>query len=121
NEIIDSIRKGNHFDFSILIDRYKNKAFSLLKRLLKNEMEAEEVLQDCFLKAFNALNDFRSESKFSTWFYKIVYNTALSRISVKKRKIENEMMSIEENPELKSNLDVNIPEEKDLAEFIKKI
>jgi hypothetical protein len=40
-EIIESVIRGNHSDFSLLINRYKNKAFSLLKRMLKNEMEAE--------------------------------------------------------------------------------
>jgi len=39
----------------ILIDRYKDKGFSLLKRMLKNEFDAEEVLQDCFLKTFHSL------------------------------------------------------------------
>jgi len=42
-EIIDSVRKGNESDYSIIINRYKNKAFSLLKRMLKNEFDAEEV------------------------------------------------------------------------------
>ena len=70
-EIVDSVKKGNHSDYAILIDRYKNKAFSMLTRMLKNKMEAEEVLQDSFLKAFNGLKDFKGESKFSTWFYKI--------------------------------------------------
>ena len=66
-EIIESVKKGNQSDYALLIDRYKNKAFSLLVRMLKNEMESEEVLQDCFLKAYNSLDSFRQESKFSTW------------------------------------------------------
>ena len=73
-EIIESVQKGNAADFAILVDRYKNKAFSMLKRMLKNEQEAEEVLQDCFLKSFQSLNSFRGDAKFSTWFYKITYN-----------------------------------------------
>lgn len=96
-EIIESVLKGNTSDYSILIDRYKNKAFSMLKRMLKNEFDAEEVLQDCFLKAYNSLNSFKGESKFSTWFYRIVYNTAVTKLSSKKRKIELEMTSIEEH------------------------
>lgn len=103
-EIIESIKKGNHSDYSLLVDRYKNKGFSLLKRMLKNEMEAEEVLQDCFLKAFNGLKSFKQESKFSTWFYRIVYNTALTKLSGKKRKIENEMSSIEDHFALPDNV-----------------
>jgi RNA polymerase sigma-70 factor (ECF subfamily) len=101
-EIIESVLKGNTSDYSILIDSYKNKAFSMLKRMLKNEFDAEEVLQDCFLKAYNSLSSFKGESKFSTWFYRIVYNTAVTKLSSKKRKIESEMSSIEEHYELES-------------------
>lgn len=105
-DIIESVRKGNHSDFSVLIDRYKDKAFSLLCRMLKNNMEAEEVLQDCFLKAFNGLAGFKNNSKFSTWFYSIVYNTALTKLSGKKRKIENEMSSIDDHLNLKNEIDI---------------
>ena len=93
-EILESVKKGNQADFAVLIDRYKDRAFSLLRRMLKNQFDAEEVLQDCFLKVYNSINSFKGESKFSTWFYRIVYNTALTKLSSKKRKIETEMSSI---------------------------
>jgi RNA polymerase sigma factor (sigma-70 family) len=99
-EIIDSVLKGSQGDFALLIDRYKDKAFSLLKRLLKNEMDAEDALQDSFLKAFNSLSSFRKDSKFSTWFYRITYNTGLTIAASKKRKIEQEMSSIDEHFDL---------------------
>lgn len=99
-EIIESIKKGNTADFSLLINRYKDRAFNLLKRLLKNEMDAEEALQDSFLKTYNSINSFRYEAQFSTWFYKIVYNTALTKINSKRRRIEKEMLSIDENLDL---------------------
>ena len=99
-EIIESVLKGNQGDFALLVDKYKDKAFSLLKRLLKDEMDAEEALQDSFLKAFNALKAFRKDSKFSTWFYRIVYNTGLTVLASKKRKIEKEMSSIEDHYDL---------------------
>jgi RNA polymerase sigma-70 factor, ECF subfamily len=117
-EIIDSVKKGNHSDYAILIDRYKNKAFSMLTRILKNKMEAEEVLQDCFLKAFKGLNNFKGEAQFSTWFYRIVYNTALSRVSAQKRKIESEMISIHELFNLESENNYNISEQENLSLFI---
>jgi RNA polymerase sigma-70 factor (ECF subfamily) len=119
-EIIESVKKGNHGDYAILIDKYKNKAFSLLIRMLKNEMESEEVLQDCFLKAFKSLDNFRQDSKFSTWFYRIVYNTALTRLSAKKRKIETEMSSIDDHLDLKSEYDFREAEQKDTSAFIRK-
>jgi len=99
-EIIDSVLKGNQGDYALLIDRYKDKAFSLLKRLLGNEMDAEEALQDSFLKAYNSLAGFRRDSKFSTWFYRITYNTGLTVVASKKRKVEQQMTSIDEHFEL---------------------
>ncbi len=107
-EIIDSVKRGNSADFSLLIKRYQDRAFSLLKRLLKNEMDAEEALQDCFLKAFNALKDFRQDAKFSTWFYRIVYNTGLTLIASRKRKVEQEMTSIDEHFDLAAEDDNEI-------------
>lgn len=120
-DIIESVKKGNSADFSILIDRYKNKAFSLLKRMLKNEFDAEEVLQDCFLKAYNSLQSFKQESKFSTWFYKIVYNTALTRLSSRKRKIENEMSSVDDHYELEYKSNVDEIDNQEMSVLLKKL
>lgn len=99
-EIIESINNGNIDDFSLIVDRYKDRAYSMLKRMLKNEMDAEEALQDSFLKAFNSLNKFRNESSFATYFYRIVYNTAITVLNAKKRKFSQEMFSIDEEIEL---------------------
>ena len=118
SEIIESVRKGNHSDFSLLIDKYKSKAFSMLKRMLKNDMDAEEVLQDSFLKAFNGLGNFRKEAKFSTWFYRIVYNSALTRISSKRNRMEKEMSSIDDQPDLISRFDSDNPEMKDFNNYL---
>jgi RNA polymerase sigma factor (sigma-70 family) len=117
-EILDSVIRGNQADYSIIIDRYKNKAFSLLKRMLKNEQDAEETLQDCFLKAYNSLSSFKGEAKFSTWFYRIVYNTALTKLSSKKRKTESEMSSVDDHFDLKSDYDFRSSEKKDLSVFV---
>ncbi len=102
-EIIESINRGNAGDFSLLVKRYKDRAYSLLKRLLKNEMDAEEALQDSFLKAYNSLKNFRQDSQFSTWFYKIVYNTGLTVLASKRRKVEQEMSSIDDEFDLSDN------------------
>ena len=120
-DVIESVTRGNSADFSILIDRYKNKAFSMLRRMLKNEFDAEEVLQDCFLKAFNSLSSFKQESKFSTWFYRIVYNTALTKLSSKKRKIENEMSSVDDHFDLEYNAEAVDIEKEEISEVLKKL
>lgn len=118
-EIIDSVKKGNDSDYSIIVNRYKNKAFSMLKRMLKNEFDAEEILQDCFLKAYNSLNNFKGESKFSTWFYRIVYNSALTKLSSKKRKTESEMTSVEEHFDLEGTYNADEFEKKDIGELVR--
>ena len=120
-EIIESVRRGNDSDYSIIVDKYKNKAFSMLKRMLKNEFDAEEVLQDCFLKAYNSLSTFKGEAKFSTWFYRIVYNTALTKLSSKKRKTESEMTSVEDHFNLESDYGSDEIENTDLNKFIHNI
>jgi RNA polymerase sigma-70 factor (ECF subfamily) len=117
-EIIDSVKKGNTSDYSIIINRYKNKAFSMLRRMLKDEFDAEEILQDCFLKAYNSLRSFKGESKFSTWFYRIVYNSALTKLSSQKRKIESEMTSVEEHFDLVSSYNSDEIEKKDIKDLI---
>lgn len=119
-EIIDSVRKGNSSDYSILVNRYKNKAFSMLKRMLKNEFDAEEILQDCFLKAYKSLNNFKSEAKFSTWFYRIVYNSALTKLSSHKRRTETEMTSVEDHINLESEYNSNEIEKMDVNQLIHK-
>jgi len=62
-----------------LIDRYKGMVFTLSFRILKNQLDAEEAAQDCFMKAFKALDSFRFDCKFSTWLYRICYNNAISK------------------------------------------
>jgi RNA polymerase sigma factor (sigma-70 family) len=120
-EIIESVKRGNTADFSLLVDRYKDKGFSLLRRMLKNEMDAEEVLQDCFMKAYQSLNLFRQESKFSTWFYRIVYNTALSFLAGKRRKREKELYSIDEELELEKDDNYIYAETENLMQYLNKL
>ena len=117
-EIIESVKKGNTSDYSIIINRYKDKAFSLLKRMLKNEMDAEEALMDSFMKAYKNLSSFRNEAKFSTWFYSIVYNTGISIINSKRRRLENGHDSIDEHfnlADIDSNSFTKIKEVKEIV------
>ena len=71
SEILQQIRKGEKHLFSRLVDRYKDKGLTLATRMLRNREDAEEVLQDAFVRAHNALEQFEGASKFSTWFYRI--------------------------------------------------
>ena len=83
---INQIIEGNSNAFAILVDRYKSFVFTLAYKMMKNREVAEEVAQDTFIKVYNSLNKFKGESKFSTWIYKITYNTCLDRLKKKKEK-----------------------------------
>jgi len=82
--ILDKIRKGNHSGCRYLIDKYKRMVYSISIQILKQEEEAEEVVQDTFVKAIRKINDFKGTGKFSTWLYKIAYYEALGRLRKKK-------------------------------------
>ena len=86
--------EGNSNAFGILVDRYKDLVFSLALKMVKNREEAEEVAQDTFIKVFKSLSKFKGDSKFSTWIYKVAYNTCLDRL--KKNKREQHVVSIDE-------------------------
>ena len=76
---------GNSNAFAVLVDRYKSFVFTLSIKMLQNREEAEEVAQDVFIKVYRSLQKFKTESKFSTWLYRITYNTCLDRMRSKKR------------------------------------
>ncbi|MGB4204021.1 MAG: sigma-70 family RNA polymerase sigma factor [Bacteroidales bacterium] len=92
NIIIARVLNGETAAFEVLVNRYKDMAFSIALRVCKNTEDAEEVAQDAFLKAYQSLGRFKQESKFSTWMYRIVTNTAIS--STRKKKIP--MVSLDE-------------------------
>jgi len=78
--VIQKVLKGNINSFRYLVDKYKDMSFSIAMSILKDEFEAEDVIQEAFVKAFKNLRDFRKESGFSTWLYRIVVNESLGRM-----------------------------------------
>ncbi|NNK86900.1 MAG: sigma-70 family RNA polymerase sigma factor [Flavobacteriaceae bacterium] len=91
---IERILKGDTHAFGILVDRYKTLVYTLCLRMMGNREEAEEVSQDTFLKVYRSMGRFKGDSKFSTWIYRIAYNTCLDRI--KKNKHRHLLSSIDE-------------------------
>ena len=77
---INKILDGDSSAFAVLVDRYKDLVYTLAIRMVKNKEEAEEVAQDTFIKVYKSLAKFKGDSKFSTWIYKVAYNTCLDRL-----------------------------------------
>lgn len=78
--LIQQALAGRQSAFAMLVKRYEKYVFTLSLRFVKNREDAHEVAQDCFLRMFRYLADFRGECKFTTWLYKIVYSTSLNHL-----------------------------------------
>lgn len=79
-ECIRMILRGEKAYFGFLVKKYEDKAYSLCYKILRDKEEAHDSAQDAFIKAYEGLPGFRLDSQFSTWFYRIIYNTCLSKI-----------------------------------------
>ena len=86
NYYIDRVKSGEAAAFSYLVEKYRDMVYGLSLKILKSAEEAEELAQDTFVKAFQALDSYKGKSKFSTWLYRIAYNGAITM--VRKRKLE---------------------------------
>lgn len=78
DRIIERVLAGDTRAFALLVDRHREKAMTLALRMLKNREDAEEALQDAFVRAFRSLDRFERKSRFSTWLYRIVFNVCFS-------------------------------------------
>jgi RNA polymerase sigma factor (sigma-70 family) len=84
--IIKNVVAGDVHAFAVLVNTYKDMAVILAYNILLNQEDAEEVAQDAFVKAYSSLYSFKAGSKFSTWLYRIIVNTALNKKKLKKHR-----------------------------------
>jgi RNA polymerase sigma-70 factor (ECF subfamily) len=84
-QLIEQTLKGDTSSFGKLVERYQDFVFTIAFRIMKVREEAEEVAQDSFIKAYESLNSFRGESKFSSWLYSIAYRKALDALRKNKK------------------------------------
>jgi RNA polymerase sigma factor (sigma-70 family) len=85
-QLINKTIAGNQSAYADLVKRHQRFVFTLAMRFTKNREDAEEVAQDCFVKAYRSLGSFKHESKFGTWLYAIVYTTAMT--SLRKKRLD---------------------------------
>ncbi len=77
---IKKLAAGDPAALAYFLDTYRDMAFTIASRIVNNREDAEEVVQDAFVRACMAIGQFRQDAKFSTWFYRIVVNRALTKI-----------------------------------------
>jgi RNA polymerase sigma-70 factor (ECF subfamily) len=122
-QVIADVRRGEGRKYALLVERHKDRAFSLALRLTGSREDAEEIVQDAFLRAYRSLNLFRGEARFGTWLYRIVYNLSISRISRTKTWLEYRDMSDDRathagEQEVEQPSIVDIVEESELHEVV---
>jgi RNA polymerase sigma-70 factor (ECF subfamily) len=75
-QLVERVQRGDKAAFDLLVTKYQRKIFRLLSRLIRDPAEVEDVAQEAFIKAYRALPNFRGDSAFYTWLYRIAINTA---------------------------------------------
>jgi RNA polymerase sigma-70 factor (ECF subfamily) len=115
NEVIDRVLAGEEATYARLVDEYKRYAFTVALKVVGTRAEAEEAAQDAFIKAFNNLRNFNRQARFSTWLYRITFNTAISY----KRKQRSDLVGIEAGEGLDSG-EVSGVEASDRKAFLMK-
>ncbi|HEY8780251.1 MAG TPA: sigma-70 family RNA polymerase sigma factor [Mucilaginibacter sp.] len=121
-ELIEQTLAGDQSAFTELVKRHQRFVFTLAMRFAKGREDAEEIAQDCFIKAYRSLASFQGQSKFSTWLYSIVYTTAMTflrkkRIDTDSIDDENTFIQIENQT---SGYDVNNVENKSRSFYLNK-
>jgi RNA polymerase sigma-70 factor (ECF subfamily) len=87
-EIVRKVLDGESFLFEILMRRHNQRLYRIARSVLRNEQEAEDVIQEAYVRAFSHLNQFAGKAKFSTWLTKIALYEALARKSKKSRFVQ---------------------------------
>jgi RNA polymerase sigma factor (sigma-70 family) len=94
-ELIEQTLGGNQSAYADLVKRHQRFVFTLALRFAKSREDAEEIAQDCFIKAYRSLSSFQQQSKFSTWLYSIVYTTAMTFL--RKRRLDTSSIDDDES------------------------
>ena len=94
-KLVEKAQKGDKKAFGILVEKYNKKLTRLLSRMVRDQSEIEDIVQDSFIKAYRAINNFRGDSAFYTWLYRIGINTA-----------KNHLVSLGRRPKAMNNVEI---------------
>lgn len=119
-ELISKVLEGDKQAYAQLMKRHQRFVFTLALRFSKSREDAEEISQDCFIKAYRALHTFKQTSKFSTWLYSIVYTTSMTFLRKKRldtQSIDDESSTVQLESRI-SDLSSNDAEHKSKMVFV---
>ena len=85
-ELVERVKQGDKTAFDLLVIKYQQRIINLVSRFVRNQSDAQDVTQEAFIKAYRAMPNFRGESAFYTWMYRIAVNTAKNHLAVQSRR-----------------------------------
>jgi len=123
--LVKRVQRGDKSAFDLLVRKYQHKVVKLVLRYVRNPAEAEDITQEAFIKAYRALPQFRGDSAFYTWMYRIAINTAKNSLASRDRSpiaYDLDLTDPEESHSVQTKLqDPDTPEGMALTEEIRGI
>lgn len=108
HELVLRAQRGDKHAFGMLVDKYQRKLARLLSRMIRDQSEIEDVVQEAFIKAYRALPNFRGDSAFYTWLYRIGINTA-----------KNHLVSLGRRPTVSTDIEIEDAENFDSGDELR--
>lgn len=108
HELVLRAQRGDKRAFGLLVDKYQRKLGRLLSRMIRDQSEIEDVVQESFIKAYRALPNFRGDSAFYTWLYRIGINTA-----------KNYLVSLGRRPTVSTDIEIEDAENFDSGDELR--
>jgi RNA polymerase sigma-70 factor (ECF subfamily) len=112
--LVERVQRGDKAAFELLVSKYQRKIIRLISRLVRDPAEVEDVAQEAFIKAYRAIPQFRGESAFYTWLYRIAVNSAKNYLASQGRRAPTSTEADAEEAETFSEADllrdINTPE-----------
>lgn len=95
-ELVKRVQAGDTGAFDILVQKYQHKVINLIGRFVSDHSECQDIAQESFIKAYRAINNFRGDSQFYTWLYRIAANTAKNYLASRARKSPSYSVDVED-------------------------
>ncbi|MEW5248221.1 RNA polymerase sigma factor RpoE [Microbulbifer sp. 2201CG32-9] len=96
SQLVERVQKGDKRAFDLLVLKYQHKILAVVSRFIKDHSEVQDVTQEAFIKAYRALANFRGESAFYTWMYRIAINTAKNHLVARGRRPPSSDVDLED-------------------------
>lgn len=101
--LVKRVQQGEKAAFDALVLKYQSRIVHLVSRFVRNHADALDVTQDAFLKAYRALPNFRGDSAFYTWLYRIAVNTAKNHLAIQARRSADKEQDFSEIEQIEGN------------------